>query len=152
MGRAAAAAASLVLLAVGGCGGSPSPTATSSAASLWSARVPYVGDNSRVTSLIDEIGLAGAGGYEVELRTAEPPYTMAISLEDLDQPFDAADFSDQAVLLLGLIANLDEVSITAEQDGSSLSAAAASRDLGHDVKQLGRDRSSLVRHLELAGE
>jgi hypothetical protein len=54
------------------------------------------------------------------------------------------------VLLLGLVANLDEVSITAGQDSYSLAAAAASRDLGHDVKLLGRDRASLVRYLERA--
>ena len=152
MRRAPAAAASLVLIALGGCGGPSGESDRSRAESLWSARVAYVGDNSRVTALIDAIGLAGAGGYEVELSTAEAPHSMAISLEDLDQPFDAADVCDQAILLLGLIENLDEVSITADQDGCSSSAASASRDLGHDVKQLGRDRSSLVRHLELASD
>jgi len=143
-----AAAASLVLLVAGGCGGSPDdPDAASRAESLWAARVAYVGDNARVTSLVDQT-LAGASGYTVELHTAAPPYALTIALEDLDEPFDDTDFSSQATLLLGLVANLDEVSVTAGQDGYSLSAAAASRDLGHDVKQLGQDQSSLVRYLE----
>ena len=149
--RAGPAAASLVLLALGGCSGSSGhPSAPGSATSLWSARVPYVGDNSRVTTLIDEIGFAGARGYTVELRTAAPPYALAISLKDPEKPFDATDVSGPATLLLGLIANLDEVSITDGQHGLSLTAAAASRDLGHDVKQLGRDRPSLARYLERA--
>ena len=87
---------------------------------------------------------------KVEMRTDEPPYALAISLEDPDKPFD--DFSGQATLLLGLVANLDEVSITTEQGGYSLSATAASRDLGHDVKQLGQAQSSLVRYLERASD
>lgn len=148
-----AAAASLVLLALGGCGGSSEhPNAASSAESLWAARVPYVGDNSRVTSLVNETGLAGVGSYSIELHTAEPPYALAIALKDPDKPFDATDFSGQATLLLGLVANLNEVSITAGQDRYSLSAAAASQDLGYDVKQLGRDQPSLVRYLERASD
>jgi Domain of unknown function (DUF4825) len=148
-----AAAVLLVLLASGGCGGaSEDPDAASSAQSLWTARVPYVGENSRVASLVNEIGVAGAGSYRLELHTAEPPYALTIALTDPGKPFDTVDFSGPATLLLGLVTNLDEVFITAGQSGYSLSAAAASRDLGYDVKQLGRDQPSLEQYLAQASD
>lgn len=142
------APASLVLLALVGCGGSSERSdAASLAESLWSARVPYAGDSSRVTALVDEIGF-GAAGHEVELRTAEPPYALTVSLQEPGGPIDQTDVSGQATLLLGLVANLDEVSISAGQDRYTVTADAASRQLGHDVKDLGRDQPTLVRYLE----
>ncbi len=101
-----------------------------------------------MTALVNEVGLARAGSYSIELHTAKPPYGLTIALERPDKPFDATDFSDHATLLLGLVANLDQVSISAGEDDYFLHAAAASRDLGYDVKQLGRDQRTLVRYLE----
>ena len=111
-----------------------------------------MGNNSRVTSLVNQTGLAGTGNYSSELHTAEPPHALAIALKDPGKPSNATDFSGQATLLLGLFANPHEVAITAGQDRYSLSAAAASQELGHDVKQLGRDQPSLVRYLERASD
>lgn len=142
-------AASLVFLALAGCGGSSEHLdAAGRAESLWSSRAPYVGDNSRVTALVEEVGLAHAGSYSIKLQTAKPPYGLTIDLKRPDKPFDATDFSGQATLLLGLVTNLDKVSITSGEDGYSLHAAAASQDLGYDVKQLGREQRTLVRYLE----
>ena len=105
-----------------------------------------------MTALVDETDPAGAGGYTLELGTAEPPYTLTVALDDPDEPFDPDDVRRQATLLLGLVGNLDEVSITDGQDDYSLTAAQASHDLGHDVKRLGQDQQTLVRYLERAGD
>ena len=64
-------------------------------------------------------------------------------LTRLDKPFDNTDFSGNATLLLGLVANLDTVSVTSDGHAYSLTSAGASQQLGYDVKELGRDRSRL---------
>jgi len=105
-----------------------------------------------VAALVRDVGLAHAASYSMKLQTAKPPYEMTIYLERPDKPFDATDFSDQATLLLGLIANLEKVSISSGNDNYSLTTAAASQDLGYNVKRLGRDRKMLAGYLDQASD
>ena len=102
----------------------------SQAQSLWSARSAYVGDSSRATALVRGAGFGPAGSYRIELQTARPPYAMTVALTGLDKPFAAVDFSENATLLLGLVANLDKVSVTSGAQAYSLTSAGASRELG----------------------
>ena len=149
MGRRLLALALLMLVALTGCGGSPKdPDVPSRAQSLWSSRVRYLGDSSRVAALAREVGPAPEGSYSISLQTAKPPYALTIELERSHKPFDATDFSEPATLLLGLVANLDKVSVTSSGHAYSLAAAVASRDLGYDVKELGRDQSRLMAYLD----
>ena len=139
----------LILVALTGCGGSPKDLdVPSSAQSLWSSRVRYLGDSSRVAALVREVGPVPEGSYSIGLQTAKPPYSLTIELERLHKPFDATDFSEPATLLLGLVTNLDKVSVTSSGHAYSLTAAAASQNLGYDVKELGRDQSRLTAYLD----
>ena len=149
MSRRSAAIALLMVVALTGCGGSPEePHEPSRAQSLWSSRTPYIGDNSRVAALVREVSPAPEGSFSIGLQTAKPPYALTIEMERLDKPFDRTDFSGQATLLLGLVANLDKVSVTSSEHAYSLTASAASKDLGYDVKELGRDQSRLTAYLD----
>ena len=145
-----AAAVLLIGVALTGCGSSTSERSdtSSEAQSLWSARSAYVGDNSRVIALVREVGLGSEGSYSIALQTAKPPYAMTVALTRLDKPFDSTDFSGNATLLLGLVANLDKVSVTSGNHAYSLTAADASKELGYDVKELGRDQSKLAAYLD----
>jgi hypothetical protein len=140
----------IVAAALSGCSGSGSAQSaeSSGAESLWSSRTAYVGDNSRVVALARQAGLASLGDYSVSLQTAHEPYGLTIAVEDPDDPVDRDDVSDAATLLLGLIGNLDEVSVTAGEQAFSFTADSVSDDLGYDVKNLGRDRSRLAAYLE----
>lgn len=69
-------------------------------------------------------------------------------MERFDKPFDRTDFSGLTTFLLGLVANLDQVSVTSSEHACSLTAAAASKDLGYDVKELGRDQIRLTAYLD----
>jgi uncharacterized protein DUF4825 len=151
VGRRTAALA-IVGVALAGCGTPTSgqPDTSTEARSLWSARSPYVGDNSRMVALVREVGPGPAGSYSIELQTARPPYGMTIALTRLDKPFDDTDLSEQATLLLGLVANLDKVSLTSGGHAYSLTSAGASKALGYDVKELGRDQGKLGAYLDLA--
>ncbi len=139
----------LLLVAMTGCGGSPKdPDVPSRAQSLWSSRIRYLGDSSRVEALVREVGPVPEGSYSIGLQTANPPYALTIEVERPHKPFDATDFSEPATLLLGLVTNLDKVSVTSSGHAYSLTAAAASQDLGYDVKELGRDLSRLSAYLD----
>jgi hypothetical protein len=140
----------LIGVALTGCGTSVSERSDTSrqAQSLWSARSANLGDSSRATALVSEVGLGPAGSYRIELQTARPPYAMTVAFTRLDKPFASTDFSGNATLLLGLVANLDKVSVTSGAQAYSLTSAGASRKLGYDVKELGRDRSRLTAYLE----
>jgi len=144
------AALLLIGVALTGCGTSASERSdgSSQAQSLWSARSAYVGDSSRTTALVREVGFGPQGSYLVELQTAKPPYAMTVAFTRLDKPFDATDLSGNATLLLGLVANLNEVSVTSAGHGYSLTSAGASKELGHDVKELGRDQGKLTAYLD----
>jgi hypothetical protein len=99
-------------------------------------------------ALVREVGPGSEGSYSLELQTARPPYAMTVAFTRLDKPFDDTDFSGRATLLLGLVANLDEVSVTSGGHAYSLTSAGASKELGYDVKELGRDRGKLTAYLD----
>jgi hypothetical protein len=75
---------------------------------------------------------------------------MTVVFERLDKPFDDVDFSAGATLMLGLVANLDTVSVTSGEHSYSLTASDASTALGFDVKELGRDEAKLAAYLDRA--
>jgi hypothetical protein len=149
MGRRGAAVL-LIGVALTGCGTptSEQSDASSRARSLWSARSAYVGDSSRTTALVRGVGFGPSGSYHIELQTAKPPYGLTVALTRLEKPLADTDFSGNATLLLGLVANLDTVAVTSGAQAYSLTSAGASKDLGYDVKELGRDRSRLTAYLQ----
>ncbi len=135
---------------LGGCAttGSEQQGSPSRAQSLWSARTDYVGDNSRVAQLAYQAGFGPAGTYSLSLQTQQSPYVMTVGFDHLDKPFDDVDFSADATLMLGLVANLDQVSVTSDGHTYSLTASDASTALGFDVKDLGRDKARLTAYVD----
>ncbi len=142
-----------VAVTLGGCATPDSAQSdpTNRAQSLWSARTDFVGDNSRVAELAHQAGFGPAGTYSLSLQTEQSPFAMNVAIDHLDKPFDTVDFSANATLMLGLVANLDKVSVTSDDHSYSLTASNASKVLGYDVKELGRDRTKLAAYLDLAG-
>ncbi|MGZ4599435.1 MAG: DUF4825 domain-containing protein [Oryzihumus sp.] len=149
MGGRVAAVALLVAVALTGCGTSPStqPDTSDRADSLWSARSPYVGDGSKVVALVSQAGFGPAGSYTVELQTDRAPYGVTVRLHHLDKPFRSTDFSAPATVLLGLVTNLDRVTVAAGGQTYALTAAGATTSLGYDVKSLGQHRDKLVAYV-----
>jgi hypothetical protein len=122
------------------------------AQSLWSARTDFVGDNARVIALADDAGFGPEGSFSLSLQTQQAPYGLTVAFDSLDKPFDDVDFRSNATLMLGLVANLDKVSVTSDDQIYSLTASDASTALGFDVKELGRDETKLADYLALAGD
>ena len=145
----AAAYALLLGLALSGCGNpsTGSPDADPRAASLWSDRTPYVGDNSKMVALVSQAGFGPTDAYTIELQTERAPYGVTVKFHSLSKSFDSTDFRQQATLLLGLVDNLDHVDVRSDAHVYSLTAADASKRLGYDVKALGRDKGKLIAYV-----
>ena len=68
-------------------------------------------------------------------------------LHQLDKPFRSTDFSAPATVVLGLVANLDRVTVAAGGQTYALTAAGASTSLGYDVKALGQHKDKLAAYV-----
>ena len=101
-------------------------------------RTAYLGNNSRVSSLIGKVVPGSVGNYTLELQTARPPLGLTVNIGRLGTPFAMTDSSENATVLLGLIGNVDEVTFTA----TSISGTAE-----FDVKKLGQDQNVLAGYL-----
>jgi len=130
-----------------GTGASATVGSDTQAQALWAHRTAYVGDNSKVISLVDDAGFGSTGSYALSLWTTSKPYAVTITVTDAAKPFETIDFSAPATLLLGTVTNLDAVHITSGGKTYSLTAGQATATLGHDVKTLGTDRAALDRYL-----
>ena len=130
-----------------GTGASATVGSDTQAQALWAHRTAYVGDNSKVISLVDDAGFRSTGSYALSLWTTSKPYVVTITVTDPAKPFETIDFSAPATLLLGTVTNLDAVHVTSGGKTYSLTAGQATATLGHDVKTLGTDRAALDRYL-----
>jgi Domain of unknown function (DUF4825) len=140
----------LISLALTGCSvpdsGQPAPDNTVD--TLWASRTAYVGDNSHVATLVDASGFGPQGDYSLSLQTNTTPYGVTVEYRSLEKPFEDVDFTENATLVLGLVDNLDHVSVTSGKQSYSLTAADASNQLGYDVKRLGQDKAKLAGYLK----
>lgn len=138
-------------VALAGCTAAPEaagPTGPASRAHvLWRDRAAYVGDNSKVVALAADAGFGSMGTHTLALHTATPPYAVTVAYSVLEKPFDTVDFTAPATLLLGTVANLDRVDVTAGTGRFGLTAAEASAELGFDVKELGLDEARLTAYV-----
>lgn len=142
------AAVLIALVALSGCGDSAiSPQATSRAKSLWSMRSAYVGDSSRVSALVRKVFPASAFGYTLSLRTEAHPFTVTVRIDRIAKPIQLVDFSEQATLILGLIANVDVVTVVSADTSYALTASDATMSLGYDVKDFGRSEVRLESYI-----
>jgi hypothetical protein len=123
------------------------PSVDNRAHALWLDRTAYVGDNSKVGALIEQTGLAAMGSMTFSLQTVTVPYGLEVSYDATGKPFDTVDFTPQATLMLGLVANLDQVDVTSGERTHTFTSDQASRQLGYDVKTLGQDEAKLREYL-----
>jgi hypothetical protein len=118
---------------------------------LYAAKVEYLGNNSAVSELIGKTGLAGFGDYSVKLETSAEPYGLKVIYGSTLKEFNELDLTSDAILLLGLIENLDHIEITNGDINFTLNVSDASDMLGYDVKDIGKSREALIEFLETSG-
>lgn len=115
---------------------------------LWEHRSPFVGDNSKVIALISDANFGPAGSYTIKLQTERAPYGLTVAFPGADvsgKPLEAVNFTPCATKVLGTVGNLEWVNVTGKGAAVfSLTAKQASKTLGFDVKELGRDERKLT--------
>lgn len=138
---------------VAGCSPSPRTGAElTHSQALWDARTAYVGDNSRVAALVSLTGPFPQGSYTLSLETTSTPYGLTINVTTPDKPCSDVSSEQAQRLLLGLVANLDRVTVRCEGETHTETVVEATRALGFDVKVLGRDRDRLAAYVEGAAD
>lgn len=110
---------------------------------LWEKKTEYVGDNTKVGQLLQETDLKDYGTYTMELDTKKEPYGLVVHYEKPVKQQDDWHPNVEAVLLLGLIENLDYVELKSGSETKKFTCDDADSLLGYDVKQLGQEKSKL---------
>ena len=108
---------------------------------LWDHKTEYTGENDNVVALVSDVGFRD---YTVELKTEAEPYGLIVKVKDGDLP-DSLD--KECILLLGLIGNLDHVTIVTDTDTYKMNVDQACSILKYDVKKLGQSKPLLERYL-----
>lgn len=131
-----------------GCGAQPGNGELTFSQALWDHRTAHVGNSSQVTSLVRLVGPAPEGTYTLSLQTDGTPYGLTISVAKPEKPCADLASDRSATVLLGLIANLDRVTLSCADQKRTVTAADASKALGFDVKALGQDKTRLDAYVE----
>ena len=108
---------------------------------LWNDKTDYIGENDNVVALVSDIGFKD---YTVELETDAEPYGLIVNVKDDDLQ---DNLERECILLLGLIGNLDHVTIIADSGTYTMNVDQANSVLKYDVKKLGSSKSLLERYL-----
>lgn len=120
------------------------------AAALFKFKTPYVGDNSKVVNVVNNLPYAEMRG-EISLQTESPPYGVTVdydfSFADFDTRQIGATFRDNAVVLFALIDNVDVVEFNVKgADGPPkyiYTRAEVQKGYGRDLREYSKDTGAL---------
>ena len=114
------------------------------AARLYALKTPYIGDNSAVSAILEELGIAELiGGYTLELHTEAAPYGLTLHLQPEDETLTRTDIDAvmgrYGYFVLALVDNAGYVSWDYETD-SGLHSCTVSEQF--DVKSFSGSQES----------
>lgn len=98
------------------------------------ARVKYLGDNSKVSNLLDVLGAGALGEYTIALKTDKEPYGLTINYSNLKNEAG----KDLAYYALALIENLSVVEVNYGDHSYRLTKDEADDAVKGDIKDYGR--------------
>jgi len=115
---------------------------------FYDARVQYLGDNSKVSALLDTIGAGELGEYTIALKTDKEPYGLTVNYSTLKNEGAAAKFKntgriEYAYYSLALIENLSEVDVNYKDHNYRLTVAEANEIVKGDIKEYGKTAEKL---------
>jgi hypothetical protein len=114
----------------------------------YDARVQHLGDNSKVSALLDTIGAGALGEYTIALNTDKEPYGLTVNYSKLKNEGDEAKFGntgriEYACFALALIENLSEIDVNYKDHIYRLTIAEANEIVKGDIKDYGRTAEKL---------
>lgn len=120
------------------------------AAALFKYKTAYVGDNSKVVNLVNNLPYAEMRG-EISLQTESPPYGVTVeydfSFADFDTRQVGSVFPDNAVVMFALIDNVDVIAFNVKGAGEPTkylyTRTGVQASCGRDLREYSKDISAL---------
>lgn len=120
------------------------------AESLYKYKTPYVGDNSKVVHLIDNLPYANFR-EKVSLQTQAIPYGVTVYYDFSNAPKEPqqmeANFQTNAVILFALIENVDEITFVTKGTGQPpkyhYERSELQKNFAQDLRNYSKDISTL---------
>lgn len=115
----------------------------------YNARVQYVGDNSKVISLLNVLGVNDLGEYTIVLTTDKEPYGLTINYSELKDNLNENYFKDiekieYAFYLLSLVENLSFVDVNYKTHNYHLDIEKANKLINGEIKDYGSSPEKLI--------
>lgn len=114
-----------------------------STSDLWASRTQYLGNNSAVSRIINQLQIPINLKYKgFALQTKDEPYGLTINFSELDSMDSSRDslLEMDAYILFSLIENLEEIHMSVDDEEIlSFSRQAANDQLGIDLYQASRE-------------
>lgn len=135
-------------LAMTGCSSASESQEKEKFEAYYDSRVQHVGDNSKVSELLNVLGAGDLGKYTIALTTDKEPYGLTVNFTELRDPGDEAklengDRIDFAYFALALIENLNEIDVNFKDYNFSLSTEQANEIVDGDIKDYGNSIEKL---------
>lgn len=120
------------------------------AEALFKYKTAYVGDNSKVVNLVNNLPYAEMRG-EISLQTESPPYGVTVeydfSFADFDTRQVGSVFRDNGVVMFALIDNVDVIAFNVKGAGEPAkylyTRAEVQASCGRDLREYSKDINAL---------
>lgn len=114
----------------------------------YDTRVQYIGDNSKVSELLNVIGAGDLGEYTIALKTDKDPYGLTVNYSKLknigeEEKFKNTDQINYAYFALALIENLSEVDINYDGHNYHFEIEEANKRVKGNIKDYGDSKEKL---------
>jgi len=138
----------IIVFSMAGCSNTYESQENEKFQEYYNSRVQYIGDNSKVSELLNVIGVDDLGEYTIVLRTDKEPYGLTINYSKFKNIGDEAKFKnmdriDYAYFALALIENLNEIDVNYNGYNYHLSTEQANEQVKGDIKNYGSSKEKL---------
>lgn len=138
----------VIAMAMSGCSNTTESQEKEKFQEYYDSRVQRVGDNSKVSELLNVLDVGDLGEYTITLKTDKAPYGLTVNYSALREAGDETklengDRIDFAYYALALIENLNEIDVNYKDYNYHLSREQANKIIGGDIQDFGNNIEKL---------
>lgn len=109
---------------------------------IWKNKAEFVGDNSKVISILNGAGAKDIGAYKIEIESDKEPYNLKIHFDDVTN-VDTEQLDKLVAVTMGLIGNLERMQIIADSEEYNYTLENVNKKYKMNVKELSKDKEKL---------
>lgn len=114
---------------------------------IWKNKTEFVGDNSKVISILNGAGAEDIGAYKIEIESDKEPYNLKIHFDNVTN-VDTEQLDKLVAVTMGLIGNLERMQIIADNEEYNYTLENVNKKYKMNVKELSKDKEKLEMFLE----